>query len=382
LGVHFEGLTKKGFMQFRFSFIHRLFWKNFFRSYLRGFSLWIVAASLLLTACLNRVAKHLSSNDPIDKFSILQDDYFAMLRLGSDKKNSEKIPEFEASLDILANDVQREFADRILKSETYARAGLILIYNSLLIQNNTNGIAEGTMQLGNFKGIPGWGQTSYSPDKVMLKRSDRAIAELEIAKQLRPDDRRIDSWIVGAKMQREKLKNSVVSDATFKNSLDAVKERPTFNLWTAILLFKNQDPASPLFETLAAKAKEFVDATRGPNDPCKLRPQDCKNGNVTPFNSQASIVTLGDVFLREAEVFLAQGEIPKAMELASYAKGTYSELNGPRLISDTRSWPDNDVLAERTDRVDRIFARKVSAIRLQDSPSYFRPYQCSSCHGR
>jgi len=165
--------------------------------------------------------------------------------------------------------------------------------------------------------------------------------------------------------------------------LDAIAIRPTFNLWTSIILFHNHAAGTEFFDRLVVESKAFVDNIQKGLNPCKEKPQDCANGAKAPYNSQAAIAMLGDVFLRQAEYLLTVGNIPSAMEMAGYAQGTYKNLSSPENAENTKSWPDNQVLTARVVYLDALKpGTSIEAGSFQRTSDYQRVYDCASCHGR
>ncbi len=117
----------------------------------------------------------------------------------------------------------------------------------------------------------------------------------------------------------------------------AAEARPTFNLWTSILLFREQPSDSPLYTRLAGEAKAFVDKMKTGDNPCTKKPEDCFNGPRAPYNFQAAVTELGDVFLRRAETYLQAGDVPHAMEMARRRR--LGPMRSPRTIGGRMSAP-------------------------------------------
>jgi hypothetical protein len=101
-----------------------------------------------------------------------------------------------------------------------------------------------------------------------------------------------------------------------------------------------------------------------------------------PFNFQASVTELGDVFLQQAEYYLSKGESEKAMTLAGYAQGTYKQLFKPTQIKQTEQWPDYSALTIRKKRLNDLQKQIIPKTNLLLIDDYQRVYVCTSCHGK
>jgi hypothetical protein len=323
--------------------------------------------ALLFVVCANGN----SAEETIkNQFATLQKAYFLKLDLRAPKKELQTIPAFAVKLRTLADKQRAELAsNKNLTQRDKELAGLIFIYDAMLNMNIIIGINEGKLSLADF-----------TPHETLLARAKYILAELKFAATLRPDDHRIDGWIVGATGIEEKLQTGHTSKATQAAILKTINARPSFNLWVAILMLHNEAPAAK--QKLLQAAKNFVDAANHGKDPCTLHPQDCISTWKATYNFQGSLTELGDVFLQQAEYYLAKGDIEKSMELAGYADGTYAQLFKPQHIKQTKKWPDHDVLAIRKERLAKIHHRELAKESLIKMDQYQRVYECASCHGR
>lgn len=319
-----------------------------------------------------------------DPFVQIQPQYFPMLDFRAGPEHLKAIPEFAARLSSLADAERTKLQSRTLTTDSEkSRAGLIFIYDALMTVNNTSATLSGTIPLADLRTARQFSALWMGKKHEQESRMKYAIKELKAAALLRPDDRRIDSWIAASNIVLKTIREGKPSNKVLAASLDAITIRPTFNLWTSIILFRNQKAGTSLFDRLVAVSKTFVDNIQKGMDPCKDKPQDCDNGAKAPYNSQAAIAMLGDVFLRQAEYLLSQGNVPGAMEMAGYAKGTYKNLNSPQKAEQTKAWPDNQVLAARTVYLDTLKpGASIESGSFQKTSDYQRVYDCASCHGR
>lgn len=339
---------------------------------------------LAIAAAVALAASPASAADTSDPFTTLQTRYFSMLNMRASAKRLAAIPAFSAKLTALALAERAKFASGEGGTpEARERAGLILIYDALLTTSDSIGAAQGSLRLADLRKAHRFGPASGDDKAEMTARAQHAIDDLEFAFKLRPDDRRIDSWLAAARIQKEKIATGdKLSEKVLTDSLDAIPVRPTFNLWTSFLLFRDQPSDSALFARMAGDAKGFVDKIKNGEDPCAKKPEDCGNTPIAPYNVQAAVVELGDVFLRRAEVYSKAGDIPHAMQMAGYAAGSYAQLNKPEHAAETKAWPDAVAIAARLDRVAAIQGGHVESPLLDRTANYRRPYECATCHGR
>ena len=341
------------------------------------------AYALLLAMAAALAPSPASAADSADPFTAIQAKYFSLLNMRASAKRLAAIPAFSAKLTALALAQRAKFASPEAGTpEERQRAGLILIYDALLTMSNSIGVSQGSLKLAALRQAHAFGPASGDDKAEMTARAQHAIDDLELAFKLRPDDHRLDSWLAATRIQKEKAAAGKLSDKVLADSLDAIPVRPTFNLWTAILLFRDQPADSALFARLAGEAKGFVDKIKSGDDPCRNKPEDCTNTPIAPYNTQAAVVELGDVFLRRAEVLLQAGDIPHAMEMAGYAAGSYAQLKTPEHAASSKAWPDAVAVADRLDRVAAIQKGHAASPLLDRTANYRRPYECASCHGR
>lgn len=314
----------------------------------------------------------------VSAFQALQPAYFGHLDLRVPSAALAEIPPFAAELSALADQTRADWErGAILSRPERDEAGLILVYDAMMTLNNTGAATSQRLSLNTLKNARRYAAAGASDHEELSARAHYVIDELTLAATLRPDDRRIDSWLAGARVAAENVDAGRLSEATLTTALDAIAIRPTFNLWTAMLVFKGHDAGDELYGRLTEAAKGFVDAARSGTDPCESQPTDCAAGEAAPHNLPASMTVLGDTFLRRANALMIQRDIPAAMELASYAEGTYAR------IDDTVAWPDGGALPLRKAAVAKLLqAQTLDDAAFTNSDDFQRAYECSACHGR
>lgn len=326
----------------------------------------------------------LASTSPFEEFRSVQKDYFSRLDFRIDSDQVALIPQFAANLSDIADQARVRLSNgKISNVEQRNEAGLIFIYDALMTLNNIHAVMEGLLSLDHLKFARRFAGVHGSRQEELVSRAQYAASELIAAADLRRDDRRIDSWLVAVKTTMEHIQTGQISNTSLSAVLDTIDVRPTFNLWTAILILNGHDASSELFTRLVAASKGFVDSSGSGNGPCALHPQDCRNGIRAPFNTQASVVVLGDVFLRKANQLIKAGDIGSGVRLASYANETFQQLFKPEHLQHTQKWPDRNGLVVRQETVAKLLtAQPVKDESLVSSDDFQRIYECSSCHGR
>lgn len=311
-----------------------------------------------------------------DTWEELQSLYFKKLNFRVNQESLREIPVYAYELSKYADSVRADIHNR-------EEAGLVFIYDALMLMNLNKGVGDGSLQLEDLRQHRSYAPVGAGALDELKARAEFAHQELIEALRLRPDDQRILSWIAGAKHGRLVLENDGTVQKSLREALDSIPLRPTFNLWSAILIFRNHSADSDMYGELASAGKTFVNHLGDSTNPCVTKPQDCENGIKAEYNIQSSLVTLGDTFLRRAEFLLDVGRIGEAMELLSYSQGTYKQLFSEKNIEHTNSWSDKDVITERMEYVAEMFkTRKPRKLLLNGTSNFARPYECASCHGR
>lgn len=312
------------------------------------------------------------------QFYSLQKEYFLKLDLRAPKSDLQTIPAFASRLSELA--VRQKAlldTDKHLTKDDKEFAGLVLIYDAMFNVNVIIGLEARKLSLADFVNL---GPNNASPNEQLEARAKFSVLELQHAAKLRPNDYRIAGWIAATKGEVERIHSGHISKSIEDGILQSIAKRPSFNLWTAILMLHNEPQFSK--QPLVDAAMAFVQQESQGQSECMLHPDDCMSTWKAPYNLQASVTELGDVFLQQAEYDLARKRISKAMEMAEYAKGTYAVLSKPEHLELTQKWPDFDALALRMKRLTDVQNQKRAKEPLDKMSLYQRVYECSSCHGR
>jgi len=249
------------------------------------------------------------------------------------------------------------------------QAGLVLIYDALLLQRNLAHALRGKID-----------RAALSGDATA--RRQRAVELLEQAKVLRPHDGRIASWLAATQGMADLLPDGSLAPARKAQILAAVDVEPSFNLFTAYIAMRDEPPGSAAGQGLFRKTQAFIAARKCRDvEPGTREARNCESGPLAPYNLQAATVMLGDQFLRQGEEALRRGAIPDAMEWLGTADAIYATLSTERQRAATATWIKAPLLELRRQR---IVALKPGAA-LPDpefyrSTSYTSIYDCATCH--
>ena len=319
----------------------------------------------------------------VDEFDTLKAQYFEKLDLRVSEERLKSIPAFSARLTTVADwERWKEKSGLLPSTEEKERAGLIFIYDALLVMNNTEAVGRGTFSITQLTDARRFSSPLANEKMELVTRAAYALKELSMASKLRPEDKRIDAWMAAANAALEKVKDGEISDRAIAAAFGAVTTRPSFNLLTALVLFQDEDASSARYEHVVAAAQKYVDASADGSEACKAHPEDCSNGPNAAYNLQGAAVIVGDIFLRRSEYFLEKDDLTSASQMAGYAQGTYQLLEKEAAAEATARWPDKSALELRTSRLDRIHEALVPTEPFQKHPDYGRSYECASCHGR
>lgn len=336
--------------------------------------------ALLLSHFSKAEEKEAAETHIINQFRAIQSQYFQEVNLSAPREQVKTIPAFSLKLNNIADLQRKALVLNPHMSESEKQwAGLIYIYDALLMIDCYEAVTWKKLTMADLVKVRRFAKPGASEKEELKARMSYALSELVAAKQLRPEDKRINGWLEGAKSNIETIETGKISKQTQAAILDMVPLRPTFNLWTALIILHNEQ-ASKL-GALAEEAKNFVDISEK-KDPCKAFPQDCNNGPLAPYNFQGAIVELGDIFLRRAEYYLEKGDLVNAMMMTQYAKGTYEQLDLPAHAEQTKKWPAKDILALRKARLAQIEKRQIPKTALVKQEAYQRAYACGTCHSK
>lgn len=290
------------------------------------------------------------------------------------RMEAELLPHVESALHL----------DSSAPAATQQEAGLALIYGSLLLTRNLQGVIAGSVDGAKlFAAHPYAASTKEGAtdvDAEIAARRDRAVRLLEAASALRAEDGRIASWLAAAKALAGTTKE--LSPEAKGKVLAAVDVQPTFNLWTAFIVLRHEPVDSAISEDLFKRTDAFIAAKQCRDvAPGSREERDCRSGPLAPFNTQAAVVMLGDQYLRRGEAALGKGDIPKAMPLLGTARGIYATLAADTNEATTAKWRNKGALDLRLARLDALKpGAPAPDAAFWSSPEFDAVYACASCH--
>jgi hypothetical protein len=252
-----------------------------------------------------------------------------------------------------------------------AEAGLVLVYESLLLQRNFAHAARGKIDQRAIEGNAS-------------VRGQRAVALLRRAQALRPDDHRIASWLASAELFSGSRADAELTDAAKARVVAAVDRDVSFNLWTAFITLRDEPADTPAAQALFAKTRAYL-RSRTCRDvvPGTREARNCESGPLAPYNLQAATVMLGDQFLRHGEDALRRGATEDAMEWLGTANGIYATLASERLREATARWPKAALLEARLGRLRSLTpGASLPGADFWRAREYEAMYDCASCHVR
>ena len=260
-------------------------------------------------------------------------------------------------------------AETLRTKEDRAHAGLVLVYDALFLQRNMAHAMRGKIDRA---ALPG----------DATARRQRGVQLLELARTLRPEDGRIASWLAATQGTVDVGPDGAPTAARKDQILAAVDVEPSFNLFTAYIVLRDEPPHTAHGQALFAKTRAFIDARKCRDvTPGTREARNCESGPLAPYNLQAATVMLGDQFLRHGENALRRDAIPEAMELLGTADGIYATLSSERYRVTTAKWSKAALVDAR---LQRLAALKPGVAPPGDefwrSAAYTSVYDCASCH--
>jgi hypothetical protein len=294
---------------------------------------------------------------------------------------------FEARMATIADGARRSLDQGALAGEDRALAGLALVYDALLIERDLRLVDRGLADPHKLFAARRYAPSSSLDRDEGLRaecaaRHRAAVDAVEHAAVARPDDGRIASWRAAMHAHVVEQAEGKFSAESLDRLLVAVEVSPSFNLFTALILFRDQPIDSPQSVRLFARVERYIAET-----PCRdARPETpegriCLNGPRAPHNNLTARVMIGDVYLRRGEAAFAAGDFARAMPLVMTAKGVYDTAYDPERRDETRTWRNGALVGARLERVAALRpGQPPLSPAFWRSTDYERIYECSSCH--
>jgi hypothetical protein len=317
-------------------------------------SLWILLSLSSLTAY----------SSPLSVKEIQSQGYFNKLNY-RDPETLALMPSFENQL--------MESADEAL---TYAtndpyilENALIFAYTALYLDNLLEAKRFGSLaipELPNGKII----SASGDQEEEYEKRKQLAIKYIEKAKELLPNDYRVDLWYYG-------IKSTHVSPEYVNDLLAIAQERGnTFSLMSSIIVTKEMDLSFEQEQVITKLVKKFTGIT----SPCffgKTKSQ-CRSTPIAPFSAQNGILMMADHRLKISKVNTSnrQKKIGRI-----YSNILYRSTGLGWMKSSTPLWENRNLISERITLTKKyVTHEKIQEYLNSDKGRVI--YGCASCHSQ
>jgi hypothetical protein len=211
----------------------------------------------------------------------------------------------------------------------------------------------------------------------------RRAAELFVrAQRLRPRDGRIASWIAAAGAHEHALPGGALDDADKAKLLAAVEVDPLFNLFTSLIMLRNEPTDSPRGRALFARTQSFLQAQMCKDvEPGTKQARFCGDTVLAPWNEEAATVILADLYARNGEDALRRGDVPSAMPALGTAKAILGVLGDDTHHDRTSRWKHRALVDARRKRLDALApGQPVPDASFWKSDVYEGMYRCATCH--
>jgi hypothetical protein len=309
------------------------------------------------------------------------------------------LDEGAADLDGAAIAMEKElaaFAERALAADEAGQlttdqdresAGLALVYGAMYVLHDAHLVDEGKIAAARLYPVHRYDATGGSladPAAVRAEGTVRRhrVGELFVrAQRLRPKDGRIASWIAAAGAH-EHGRAGELDDADKGKLLAAVEVDPLFNLFTALIVMRNEPLDSPRGRALFDRTQAFLQAQMCKDIvPGTKQARYCQNTPLAPWNEQAATVILSDVYARRGEDALRRGDVASAMPALGMAKGLLAVLDDDAHREVASRWNHRPLVEARKKRLAALApGQPVPDASFWRSADYEGMYTCATCH--
>lgn len=224
----------------------------------------------------------------------------------------------------------------------------------------------------------GGGDPSIPPVKIGV-HANAALGAFELAKQQRPDDVRLFTWVGSTKYFIGRATGNAALMAEGEAVIEeGVAKYPQFNLFAKSLIYaelpkddpKFQEAVTAVWDILSQCVGETIDKTNPDLTPYLDKQTTegplrvCWDGPKMPHNHSGFFLTAGDLIAKA-------GDAGAASVLYENAK----------LVEGYATWPHKAVLEERLANLDARVASYQDADPSNDAGlAYSAPKQCAYCH--
>jgi hypothetical protein len=284
---------------------------------------------------------------------------------------------------VAADDAGQLTADRDRES-----AGLAIIYGSMYVLHDVHLVEVGKIAAARLYAAHRYDAAGGSLADAAAARAEgtlrrHRVGELLVrAQRLRPKDGRIASWIAAASAHEHSLPGGELGDAEKQGLLAAIEVDPLFNLFTALIVMRNEPLDSPRGRALFDRTQTFLQAQMCKDVvPGTKQARYCRDTPLAPWNEEAATVILSDVFARKGEDALRRGDVPTAMPALGMAKGLLAVLEDDAHREATSRWKHRPLVEARRKRLAALApGQPVPDASFWRSDVYEAMYTCATCH--
>jgi hypothetical protein len=267
-------------------------------------------------------------------------------------------------------------------------AGLALIYGAMYVLHDVHLVEEGKIAAPRLYAAHRYDAAGGSLTDAAVVRAEgtlrrHRVGELLVrAWRLRPGDGRIASWIAAASAHEHGLPGGELGDAEKHGLLTAIEVDPLFNLFTALIVMRNEPLDSPRGRALFDRTQAFLQAQMCKDVvPGTKQARFCRDTPLAPWNEEAATVILSDVYARRGEDALRRGDVPGAMPALGMAKGLLAVLEDDAHREHASRWKHRPLVDARRKRLAALVpGQPVPDASFWRSDAYEGMYACATCH--
>ncbi len=266
------------------------------------------------------------------------------------------------------------------KHSSKEKLAMILVYTSMLLMNNNNGLIQGELSPELLTELPHTVDKDNTKQEIST-RYELAESFLRFARKLLPNNVRIMAWHSSNMLRMQKYNTGKVSEEVLDWIISMTKDYPIFHLFNALTVASDYDFGEKrnkvIFDTV-----ELMNSTDSPCfPPIKfLRKGEAKNCNTTkktPYAMQGTSVYMGDVYLKEAMKPALSAE-----DKQKYLKKALGIYRRPKLFKPIRTqfWKLKKNLNNRIKMIKTLQSGHEVDSEFFKTREYLDIYTCKSCH--
>jgi hypothetical protein len=281
-------------------------------------------------------------------------------------------------------------AGQLTTEQERESAGLALLYGAMYVLHDVHLVEQGKIAAARLYGAHRYDAAGGSLADAAAVRAEGTIRRHRVgellvrAQRLRPKDGRIASWIAAASAHEHSLPSGEIDDADKARLFAAIEVDPLFNLFTALIVLRNEPTDSPRGRALFKRTQAFLKAQMCKDIvPGTKQARYCGDTPLAPWNEEAATVILSDLYARNGEDALRRGDVPNAMPALGTAKGLLSVLEDDAHREATSHWKHRPLVEARRKRLAALVpGQPVPDASFWRSAAYEGMYACATCHAK